>query len=50
MSLVVVRPEARLVIEDHAFVNWGVNIGVVEEVIIGAYSLIGDDCAIHGLA
>lgn len=47
MSLVVVRPEARLVIEDHAFVNWGVNIGVVEEVTVGAHSLIGDDCIIY---
>lgn len=47
MSLVVVRPEARLVIEEHAFINWGVNIGVVHEVIIGAHSLIGDDCIIY---
>ena len=47
MSLVVVRPEARLVIEERAFINWGVNIGVVNEVIIGAHSLIGDDCIIY---
>src|SRR5690606_32165532 len=47
ISLAVTRPTARLLIEEHAFVNWGVNIGVVQEVIIGAHSLIGDDCIIY---
>lgn len=47
VSLVVVRPEARLVIEDHVVINWGVNIGVVQEVAIGAHSLIADDCIIY---
>lgn len=47
ISIATVRPEARLVIEQFAFINWGVNIGVVQEVIIGAHALIGDDCIIY---
>jgi acetyltransferase-like isoleucine patch superfamily enzyme len=47
ISITVLRPGARLLIGEHAFINWGVNIGVVEEVSVGAHSLIADDCIIY---
>ncbi len=46
-SFIVVNSEAVLTIEDHAFINWGVNVGVAQSVTIGAYSQIGDDCVIY---
>jgi len=41
------RPEARLTIERNVFINFGTEISLVKEVIIGAYSLIGIDCLIY---
>jgi len=41
------RPEAKLTIENNAFINYGTEISLVREVLIGAYSLIGIDCLIY---
>jgi maltose O-acetyltransferase len=41
------RPEARLTIENNAYINFGTEISLVREVFIGAYSLIGIDCLIY---
>lgn len=41
------RPEARLTIEDNAFINYGTEISLVQEIFIGARSLIGIDCLIY---
>jgi acetyltransferase-like isoleucine patch superfamily enzyme len=41
------RPDARLIIENNAFINYGTEISLVKEVIIGAYSLISIDCLIY---
>jgi maltose O-acetyltransferase len=41
------RPEARLTIENNAYINFGTEISLVKEVFIGAYSLIGIDCLIY---
>jgi acetyltransferase-like isoleucine patch superfamily enzyme len=39
--------EARLIIENNVFINYGTEISLVKEVNIGAYSLIGIDCLIY---
>ena len=44
--LSLARPEARLTIERNAFINYGTEISLVNEVFIGAYSLISIDCLI----
>ena len=43
----LVRPEARLTIENNVYINFGTEISMVKEVFIGAYSLIGIDCLIY---
>ena len=40
-------PEAKLIIENNAFINYGTEISLAKEVIIGAYSLISIDCLIY---
>jgi len=47
ISISVVDTQAHLQIEDGVFINWGVSIGVAREVIIGALTLIADDCIIY---
>lgn len=47
IAITVIKPETTLIIEEHAFINWGVNIGVAKRVTIGAYAQIGDDCMIY---
>lgn len=47
ISFSVTSPQGRLLIEDQVFINWGVNIGVASQVVIGARSLIGDDALIY---
>lgn len=47
ISLSVVDPSAHLVIEDNVLLNWGVTIGVLNQVTIGACSTIADDCIIY---
>ena len=41
------RPEAKLTIENNVYVNYGTEISLVQEISIGAYSLIGIDCLIY---
>ena len=41
------RPSAKLVIEKNAFINYGTEISLVNEVVIGANSLISIDCLIY---
>ena len=41
------RPDARLIIENNAFINYGTEISLAKEVLIGAYSLISIDCLIY---
>jgi maltose O-acetyltransferase len=41
------RPEAKLTIENNAFINFGTEISLVKEVFIGAYSMISIDCLIY---
>jgi acetyltransferase-like isoleucine patch superfamily enzyme len=43
----LMRPNARLIIENNAYINYGTEISLVKEVIIGAYSLISIDCLIY---
>jgi maltose O-acetyltransferase len=43
----LVKPEAKLVIEDDVFINYGVEIGLQNEVFIGAKSLIANDCILY---
>jgi acetyltransferase-like isoleucine patch superfamily enzyme len=43
----LVKTDARLVIEDDVFINYGVEIGLQKEVFIGAKSLIANDCIIY---
>jgi galactoside O-acetyltransferase len=43
----LVKPEAKLIIEDHAFINYGTEISLVKEVIIGADTMISIDCLIY---
>ena len=40
-------PDARLKIENNVFINYGTEISLVKEIIIGAYSLIGIDCLLY---
>lgn len=47
VSLFVVKDDAHLIIEDYAFINWGVHIGVAQKIVIGAYAQIGDECIIY---
>ena len=47
ISISVVRPNAKLVIKDDVFLNYGVEIGVMQEIIIGARSLIGNECILY---
>lgn len=39
--------QARLVIEEDVFINYGVDIGSKGEIVIGARSLIGNECIIY---
>lgn len=41
------RPDAKLIIENNAGINYGVEISLVKEVFIGAYSFISIDCLIY---
>jgi acetyltransferase-like isoleucine patch superfamily enzyme len=41
------RPEARLIIENNVYINYGTEISLVREVFIGSYSQIGIDCLIY---
>lgn len=41
------RPDARLIVEGHAYINYGTEISLVKEVSIGSYSLISIDCLIY---
>jgi acetyltransferase-like isoleucine patch superfamily enzyme len=41
------QPDAKLIIENNAFINYGTEISLVSEVVIGAYSLISIDCLIY---
>lgn len=47
ITIAVARKEARLVIEDDVFINYGVDIGLVKEITIGEKSLIGNDCVLY---
>jgi len=38
---------ARLVIEEAAYINYGAEISLLKEVVIGAYSMISIDCLIY---
>ncbi len=40
-------PEAKLTIENNAFINYGAEISLMKEVFIGANSLISIDCLIY---
>jgi acetyltransferase-like isoleucine patch superfamily enzyme len=46
IRLYVSKPDAHLLIEHHAHINFGVNISVAQEVIIGAFAQIAPDCFI----
>jgi maltose O-acetyltransferase len=41
------HPGAKLIIENNAYINYGTEISLVSEVVIGAYSLISIDCLIY---
>jgi acetyltransferase-like isoleucine patch superfamily enzyme len=41
------RPNAKLIIENNASINYGVEISLMKEVFVGAYSLIGIDSLIY---
>ena len=43
----LMRPDARLIIETNVYINYGTEISLVKEVIIGAYSMISIDCLIY---
>jgi maltose O-acetyltransferase len=47
ISISVVNPAGSLIIEDGVFVNWGVTMGVMKSITIGALSQIGDDCVLY---
>jgi acetyltransferase-like isoleucine patch superfamily enzyme len=47
ISINVTSSIARLIIEDDVFINYGVDIGVVDNIFIGAKSLIGNDSIIY---
>lgn len=47
VTIAVARENARLVIEDDVFINYGVDIGLVQEMVIGEKSLIGNDCVLY---
>lgn len=47
ISISLARPEARLVIENDVFINYGVDIGLMREVVIGEKALIGNECLIY---
>ena len=40
-------PEAELTIENNVFINYGTEISLAREILIGAYALIGIDCLIY---
>jgi maltose O-acetyltransferase len=40
-------PAAKLTIENNVFINYGTEISLMKEVLIGAYSLISIDCLIY---
>jgi maltose O-acetyltransferase len=41
------QADAKLIIENNAYINFGTEISLMKEVFIGAYSLIGIDCLIY---
>jgi maltose O-acetyltransferase len=41
------HPEAKLIIENNVFINYGTEIGLMKDICIGAYSEIGVDCLIY---
>jgi acetyltransferase-like isoleucine patch superfamily enzyme len=45
--LSLASPEAKLTIENNAFINYGAEISLMKEVFIGAYSMISIDCLIY---
>jgi acetyltransferase-like isoleucine patch superfamily enzyme len=47
ISISLVKPEAKLTIEDDVFINYGVDIGLMNEICIGAKTLIGNECIIY---
>lgn len=47
IALTVSNPGARLILDDHVVLNWGVNIGVSNEVVFAPHSGASDDCVIY---
>lgn len=43
----VARPDGRLIIENNVFINYGVDIGLMQEIVIGACAMIGNDCLLY---
>lgn len=41
------HPDAKLIIENNAYINYGTEISLMKEIVIGAYSLISIDCLIY---
>lgn len=47
ISLSLLKPEAKLIIGDDVFINYGVDIGLMNEIEIGEKALIGNECIIY---